>query len=278
MERLKRHDAYWKDNARYAALVDACRDVTEHRRGQGRPSVHPDRVIAVLVTMVRFARPEGVICDSTVKQLEALTRQSAQRIKDAMSVATTMGLIVTVDKALRPRPNARGQAPRRHLAYLIDDGALGRTDSPNDEMVRNDLGNEATVRTTDLDEMVRNDLGHGAPCRTPLMVTPLSEVASSSAATSAAKPRADDGAVYAAHDDRIADLRREVVIAYANRRGITTAAVRTDRRTMWAIDLVSATCPVNWRPGIDNLADDLAAKIDHVGSREMIALLQGRTA
>jgi hypothetical protein len=223
-ERQKRHLDYWSIAAHRHALDDACHDLNARPSRKGRPKVHPDRVRYLLLVLAYRAHHAGVIANSTVRQLSDETGMNEQRVKDALTVATSMGLLVTVDKARQRRPNARGQAPRRHLAYLVRNGEDMLTISPTDEMVREVPGIGAPVRTTSTDEMVRDSTRIGAPVRTPLP-NALSALSRQSDATSAAQPTADDGASYATH--RVDDLRRRVVDRLADEHGTTAAQIRS---------------------------------------------------
>ena len=248
-ERHKRHIAYWSSTSHIRALGDACHDLNAKPSRRGRPKVHPDRVIHVLLALAFRAHHPGVIADSTVTQLCAETALNEQRVKDALTVATTMGLVVTVDKARRPKPNARGRAPHRHLAYLVRNGEQMLTTSPPEEMVRIEVANGEPVRTTTTDEMVRIEAVNGEPVRTPLL-TDLVLVDEQLGATSAAKPRADDGATYA--EDKT-ELRRLITAELARRHGGTEAAMRIQYRPM--IEVVLA---------LDEATDDIKHLTDLV--------------
>jgi len=232
-DRLNRHDAYWASEAHYRRLVDECDRVNVDRKKAKRAAVEPDRVLAVLRVMAQWAYNDPLlIVNSTTDQLASRTRQSADWVKAALRVATDLGLIQTITKALKPTNGRAGSAPRRAMLYLDVDGVLAGH-LAHAELVRASTersqhagSNDAAYRTDSGTELVRTSVGIDAACRPPLTNNSLH---ASLGATEPAIAEAGDGAHYS--NDDVTELARRLTAEVARERGAPTAQVRQQDAT-----------------------------------------------
>ena len=235
-ERLERHDAYWgftpavagdrvDTNPNYPRLVAECERVNSHpdRRRLKHAKVEPDRVIALLLVMARWAKePPLLIVNSTYQQLADVTRQSRDWVKAALNVTDALGLTITITKERRPTKGRAGRAPARALLYLDIDGELA------EELERastNDTGNTtetgAASRTNSSEELERTSTEIGAASRHPLSKPSTPHPLG---ATEPAVAGAGDGALYSG--DVVSELVKRLTAEVARDRGAPTAQVR----------------------------------------------------
>ena len=237
-ERVNRHEAYWEfkrdpnhpgidlNAEHYARLIAECDRYNSNpaRRQYKHAKVEPDRVIALLHVMAKWAKePPLLIVNSTYQQLADKTRQSRDWVKAALNVTDALGLTVTITKALKPPKGTAGRAPHRALMYLDTDGALAaelvRASSTDTDQ---EIETGAASRTDSESELVRTSVEIDAACRSALTNNSLH---ASLGATEPAIAEAGDGAHYSTND--LSELVRHVTAEVARQRGATTAQVRS---------------------------------------------------